>query len=427
MLSSRYCANGLQSAKQHSDLNRPIIAVHLCSLHADVLLPNIGLNAQSAFAAYLSALKHSHVFDDKDHDLSQLQNEKVSRGGSVLHDRTKPVIGVLSSEPHHLLPARRNSLIPVLRRIQAMGCRAVVLPPVADVMTQWTPNGRDAIIRNLTGCLDGLVGLGGADLHPYFYGQRHRYAVDTNYKRDRFEYDVVKSAMQNDVFMFGICRSHQLWNVVRGGVLYQDVVATGLASCSRNQRDFGCKRHSPFRLYDAEGRLIFEHRIDLKRGSALSLSARGVRRLLTNGMYHQAVKIPGRNMQITATVYDPITMRHTIAATETWKMVTTQWHPELLLQSSAQRDILSLLGRRSWMFYLSKQLRRWHIPVNIASLESVMALQPVSRFTAADHAWVAEQFVPHWQRQHELNTCIPIRQYNMLTNTIDVRDGSYGY
>ena len=65
-------------------------------------------------------------------------------------------------------------------------------------------------------------------------------------------------AIRRPLFMLGICRSHQLWNVAAGGSLIQDLVAEGHCGLGRNQRAFGIDPDRPFVLRGRHGKLLFE-------------------------------------------------------------------------------------------------------------------------------------------------------------------------
>lgn len=71
---------------------------------------------------------------------------------------------------------------------------------------------------------DGLVLSGGEDIHPSFYGEfvlEKCGAIDE--KRDLFEVELFRGALERGMPMLGICRGMQLIAVASGGSLYQDL------------------------------------------------------------------------------------------------------------------------------------------------------------------------------------------------------------
>ena len=72
--------------------------------------------------------------------------------------------------------------------------------------------------------LDGLVVTGGVDIAPSLYGEEAHPTVNrTSPERDEFESALLRDSLRRDVPILGICRGHQMLNVVRGGTLLQDI------------------------------------------------------------------------------------------------------------------------------------------------------------------------------------------------------------
>lgn len=69
---------------------------------------------------------------------------------------------------------------------------------------------------------DIVVFTGGADIHPYLYGQRRHATTFPNPKRDLKEVSLWKS-MDPEIPKLGICRGAQLGNVMCGGSLLQNI------------------------------------------------------------------------------------------------------------------------------------------------------------------------------------------------------------
>lgn len=125
-----------------------------------------------------------------------------------------PVIGITSyveqarwgvwDVPASVLPFR------YVERVEAAGGRAVVLPPTAA--------GDDAVLDRL----DGVVLAGGADLDPQLYGEEpHPETTGLRPERDAAELPLLRSALERDLPVLGICRGMQLMSVLAGGSLVQ--------------------------------------------------------------------------------------------------------------------------------------------------------------------------------------------------------------
>lgn len=71
---------------------------------------------------------------------------------------------------------------------------------------------------------DGVIFSGGEDIHPSFYGEmvlEKCGAIDE--KRDLFELELFRGALERRMPVLGICRGMQLIAVALGGSLYQDL------------------------------------------------------------------------------------------------------------------------------------------------------------------------------------------------------------
>lgn len=115
--------------------------------------------------------------------------------------------------------------------------------------------------------------------------------------------------------MLGICKGHQLLNVLMGGTLYQDVSLTGKA----------CLKH-----LQAGRRDYLTHQVNVSGGTRLS-TLLGEGMCMTNSMHHQSVKELGKGLRASACARDGI-----IEAIEGAEGLITgvQWHPESLLESA---------------------------------------------------------------------------------------------
>ena len=72
--------------------------------------------------------------------------------------------------------------------------------------------------------LDGVVLPGGGDVDPRLYGEEPGPTLyDVNAEQDRLDIAVARRALDAGTPVLGICRGHQLLNVLYGGTLVQDM------------------------------------------------------------------------------------------------------------------------------------------------------------------------------------------------------------
>lgn len=83
-------------------------------------------------------------------------------------------------------------------------------------------NAVDALRR-----VDGIVVTGGEDINPDLYGEEHSALLEDNTEyrdwRDTSDYNLIKAAVNTNKPMLAICRGMQMFNVVCGGGLIQDL------------------------------------------------------------------------------------------------------------------------------------------------------------------------------------------------------------
>jgi putative glutamine amidotransferase len=329
---------------------------HTVRIHGrdvDVLLPQ-GTSLQS----YLGGLRASGAFASQHDALDALEALPTSLS---TNSNRRPVIGIVLSEPKMLVPGAHKNTEVLLRCVESLGCRAVLIPPCADIAVRGGPKARERVVASMAAQLDGLLGPGGADVDPSVYGETNTHALHTNPMRDQFEAAFVRVALDCELFAFGICRSHQLWNAAAGGSLIQDVEHEGAASISH--------RHGHHSIFIEHGSMMFE--------------AVRQRALMVNSLHHQAVDLEGWGFRVVARAVDPHSGKPMIEATERWNGITTQYHPELMDNDPTQRALLDTLGRRAHAFAALKQM-----PAK--SLRGWLDLMKADRrYNADDLAWAS--------------------------------------
>lgn len=180
------------------------------------------------------------------------------------------------------------------------------------------------------GELDGVVLPGGGDLDPRLYGEEPGGACyDVNPGQDALDLAVARHSIEAGLPVLGICRGHQLLNVLYGGTLVQDL-------------DPGAVAHrEPAPAHDA-GPWAW-HEVGIAAGSKVaglyggSGAAGGpvpaVTVKIASG-HHQAVARVADGLVVTGLADDG-----TVEALEDpvrW-VASVQWHPEALELPAAER------------------------------------------------------------------------------------------
>ena len=159
--------------------------------------------------------------------------------------------------------------------------------------------------------LDALVVTGGAfDVPPELYGEPRRSACGpTKPERTAFEKDLLEAALAARLPVLGVCGGMQLMNVVRGGTLYQDLVADADLR--------GHEQPAPKDLPSHEARIT--------PGSHLAALVGGAP-LPVNSTHHQAVREPGAGVLVSARAPDGVV--EAIELPDLPFAIGVQWHPE---------------------------------------------------------------------------------------------------
>jgi putative glutamine amidotransferase len=123
---------------------------------------------------------------------------------------------------------------------------------------------------------DGVVLVGGDDIHPSRYGQDDR-GVSKGVRDSADESDLAFAAAAVDLGLplFAICRGYQALNVAMGGTLHQDMTsAEGL--------------HRP--ISDVPSEVMAErHDVDIAADSMLSAAYGGATHRVVNSIHHQSI------------------------------------------------------------------------------------------------------------------------------------------
>ncbi|WP_081683078.1 gamma-glutamyl-gamma-aminobutyrate hydrolase family protein [Marmoricola sp. URHB0036] len=165
--------------------------------------------------------------------------------------------------------------------------------------------------------LDGIVITGGQDVHPARWGGRAAVdpAVDPRWdhdahdaERDAYEAALIVAAVGAGTPLLGVCRGHQLLNVVLGGTLTEHL-------------DEGPIVHSAPYAAPSDGDP--GHVVEFAEGSVPHAVYSGQR--MTNSWHHQAVDRPGEGLRVVGRTPDGVVECIELAYSP---VVGVQWHPE---------------------------------------------------------------------------------------------------
>ncbi|WP_454809811.1 gamma-glutamyl-gamma-aminobutyrate hydrolase family protein [Paenarthrobacter nitroguajacolicus] len=172
--------------------------------------------------------------------------------------------------------------------------------------------------------LDGVLLPGGGDISPRLYGQDPDDSLyDVNPEQDHLDMDVARATIDAGLPLLGVCRGHQLLNVLYGGTLIQDMAPSAVNHNGLDPHDPGASEWA-------------WHDVLLTAGSktaGLYGSPDGSTIKIASG-HHQAVSRVGEGLQVTAVADDG-----TVEALEDpsrW-VVSVQWHPEASQLPDAER------------------------------------------------------------------------------------------
>ena len=194
--------------------------------------------------------------------------------------------------------------------ITSAGGEAIFLPHVSSLSEAKTA------LQNV----DGLVSIGGGDLHPSFYGEEITdFTENLDEARDVSDYWILRGAFDENKPLLGICRGLQWINVLYGGTLYQDIptqLGTGVIHRDPNKR---------VNVY---------HDITIKKDTKLAeMIGSGVQNV--NSWHHQGIKKLGDHLIVSATAEDGLV--EGIEAKDKKFVVGVQFHPEKLYTSQDKK------------------------------------------------------------------------------------------
>jgi len=214
----------------------------------------------------------------------------------------KPLIGVIplyddDKESYWMLPG-------YMKAIEEAGGIPIMLPLTSD----------PEIISTLAHTLDGFLFTGGHDVNPELYGERaEEVCGQICSERDHMESVLFNLVMEMNKPAFGICRGLQLFNVLLGGTLYQDLPTQLKASSTivhQQRQPYTQPAHD---VYIERNSLL--HRI--VQADALKV----------NSCHHQGIKRLSDQLLAMAKAEDGLV--EAVVMPDRKFVMAVQWHPEI--------------------------------------------------------------------------------------------------
>ena len=176
---------------------------------------------------------------------------------------------------------------------------------------------------------DGLLLPGGGDLHPMRYHEEIRGSKGIDEALDELQLTAAERFVAAGVPAFGICRGHQLLNVLFGGTLIQH-----LETEFNHAREEGSDQDKVHGVTAVEGSWIGE------------LYGRV---FCVNSSHHQAVKTPGKGLVTDLYAAEGVVeaMHH-----ETLPVWSVQWHPERMSFAHRRQDTVD--GEKVLRFFIER-------------------------------------------------------------------------
>ncbi len=177
--------------------------------------------------------------------------------------------------------------------------------------------------RDLAKCA-GLLVTGGWDIHPDYYDRlpgdenlsaeeiERKYGVSCEVRRDEFELELIRAAIDSGTPVLGICRGIQSINVVLARKLIPDIPSCVPDALTHKSPGYG---------------VSLSHEIDIQRDSLIE-RVYGRRSIVVNTRHHQGMTpdmIPSM-LRVTAVAPDGVV--EAVEGTDGAFLVGVQWHPE---------------------------------------------------------------------------------------------------
>ncbi|MDR2141284.1 MAG: gamma-glutamyl-gamma-aminobutyrate hydrolase family protein [Deltaproteobacteria bacterium] len=173
--------------------------------------------------------------------------------------------------------------------------------------------------------IDGLLLSGGQDILPSLYRQEPWGGLTETWpmspKRDRFEIQLTKLALERGVPILGLCRGLQLLVVALGGTLWQDVSLSGATKTKQIRHFQNLAAQWP------------SHQVTLNPGRLRAIL--GESSLLVNSLHHQSADRLPPTLMVSALAADGVVEAVELQG-ESFALAV-QWHPEHLVKTDPRQ------------------------------------------------------------------------------------------
>jgi len=183
----------------------------------------------------------------------------------------------------------------------------------------------ETVLKQIADFFDGFFFTGGHDVDPKLYGQeKTNHCGELCKVRDQMETYIFREAVLNqNKPALGICRGIQLFNVLLGGSLYQDILAEFSNAVN----------HIKGPPYDVPA-----HTVRLLPESPLGKLV-GKEHLEVNSYHHQGVNRLAEGLEIMALADDGLV--EAVYMPDRPYVWAVQWHPEFSLKDETSKRIFT--------------------------------------------------------------------------------------
>lgn len=229
----------------------------------------------------------------------------------------KPIVGILP-----LFDEKKDSywMRPgYMKGIMNAGGIPVMLPFIENIED----------IKQLSENFDGFLFTGGPDIDPtYYHEEKKENCGDLTPYRDTLESQLFKEVYALNKPILGICRGHQLLNVLCGGTLYQDLPSEYQSTITHRMKPpYDNKQHTVTLIEDTPLKSLLNKTI-----------------LPVNSCHHQAIKELGNDLQPMAISEDGLI--ESCYAPHKKFVWGVQWHPELMCTEKESQKIFEEFIRK---------------------------------------------------------------------------------
>ncbi len=221
-----------------------------------------------------------------------------------------PIIGITGSAAY----SARLSNTPLFASPQTYA-RAVAWGGGAPLIIP--PHLEETPLRAIFERIDGLILSGGGDVQPALFDEEDSGLLQSvDEQRDRMELALARWALAEELPLLAICRGIQILNVATGGRLIQDI-PTQVSGALPHRNSTG-----------GPGNVV-DHTVEVAADSRLAVLV-GTGELGVNTAHHQAVKVVGAGLIITARAPDGII--EALEKPDHPFCIGVQWHPEAMVE-----------------------------------------------------------------------------------------------